>query len=250
MLGPRDVALEIVGVLPPERIHRACRWRRYLGLVAEPEIHLSKRFFKATEWAAACHTDRAPDPARAAPSLGQVLGIASLLLEDGGSEREAMAAMLLDAVGDDEVPVDEIRDRFGKKVARLVTAAADARTDVGRGKRRLDAETWRARRVRSLALLQAEGDPAVLRVRAADALRDLRAFLGELRRHGSIAFARFPAPPAEQLDHYRTLVDAYAALIPRSRMDTALRFALHEMQRLVELDTATAAWRVAHVDAA
>lgn len=218
--------------------------------MAEPEIHLSKRFFKATDWAAARHADRAHDTARGTPSLGQVLGIASLLLEDGGTEREAIAAMLLDAVGDAEVPAEEIRERFGKKVARLVAAAADARTDVGRGKRRLDADTWRERRVRSLALLQREGDPGVLRVRGADALRDLRAFLAELRRHGSIAFARFPAPPAEQVDHYRTLVDAYSALIPRSRMDQALRSALIEMERLVELDTATAAWRVAHVDAA
>jgi (p)ppGpp synthase/HD superfamily hydrolase len=214
--------------------------------VAEPEIHLSKRFFKATEWAAARHGERAPEAARVNPSLGQVLGIASLLLEDGGIEREAIAAMLLDAVGDDEVPVEEIRDRFGKKVARLVATAADARTDVGRGKRRLDADTWRERRVRSLALLQHEGDPGVLRVRAADALRDLRAFLTELRRHGSIAFARFPAPPAEQIEHHRTLVDAYSALIPRTRIDQALRSALTEMERLVELDTATAAWRVAH----
>lgn len=218
--------------------------------MAEPEIHLSKRFFKATDWVAARHGDRAHDTARGTPSLGQVLGIASLLLEDGATEREAIAAMLLDAVGDADVPTDEIRERFGKKVARLVATAADARTDVGRGKRRLDADTWRERRLRSLALLQREDDPGVLRVRAADALRDLRVFLTELRRHGSIAFARFPAPPAEQVDHYRTLVHAYSALIPRSRIDTALRGALVEMERLVELDTATAAWRVAHVDAA
>jgi (p)ppGpp synthase/HD superfamily hydrolase len=214
------------------------------------EIHLSKRFFKATEWAAARHEARAPDPARGTPSLGQVLGIASLLLEDGAGEREAIAAMLLDAIGDDEAPLEEMRDRFGKKVTRLVAAAAAARTDAGRGARRLDAEAWRERRDSSLATLRTEADVKVLRVRAADALRDLRVFLAELRRHGSIAFARFPVPPAEQLDHYRTLVGAYGELIPRSRLDHALRGALTEMERLVELDTATAAWRVAHVDAA
>ncbi|MEX0664091.1 MAG: HD domain-containing protein [Acidimicrobiia bacterium] len=217
--------------------------------MAEPEIHLSKRFFKATEWAAARHEERFIGPP-ATPSLGQVLGIASLLLEDGAAEREAIAAMLLDAIGDDDVPTDEIRECFGKKVTRLVMAAADARTDAGRGTRRLDAETWRERRARSLEGLQREGDAGVLRVRAADALRDLRAFLGELRRHGSIAFARFPAPPAEHLDHYQTLVDAFSVQLPRTRMDQALRGALIEMERLVELDTATAAWRVAHVDAA
>lgn len=217
-----------------------------MGGVADVEIHLSKRFFKATEWAAERHAERAPDPSHPTPSLGQVLGIASLLLEDGANEREAIAAMLLDAVGDGDVPLDELREEFGKKVTRLVAAAADARTDAGRGARRLDADTWRERRDRALKSLREEEDPRVLRVRAADALRDLRVFLYELRRHGSIAFARFPVPPAEQLDHYRTLADAYTELIPRSRMDHALRGALGEMERLVELDTATAAWRVAH----
>ncbi|MBM3672987.1 MAG: hypothetical protein FJW86_12520 [Actinobacteria bacterium] len=58
-------------------------------------------------------------------------------------------------------------------------------------------------------------------MRAADAFRDLRVFLTELRRHGNIAFARFPVPPAEQVDHYRTMVSAYTELIPRTRLDHA-----------------------------
>jgi (p)ppGpp synthase/HD superfamily hydrolase len=213
-------------------------------------IHLSKRFFKATEWAAARHADRAHDALPVTPSLGQVLGIASLVLEDGGTEREAIAAMVLDAVGDDDMPIDEIRDGFGKKVARLVARCADERADAGRGARRLDADTWRKRRARALDLLEHDDDPSVLRVRAADALRELRTIVSELRRHGSIAFARFPAPPAEQLDHYRSLVAAFTRRMPRSHLDQELRAAVVEMDRLVELETATAAWRVAHIDAA
>jgi (p)ppGpp synthase/HD superfamily hydrolase len=215
-----------------------------------PEIQLSKKFFKATEWAAARHAARAHDALPVTPSLGQVLGIASLVLEDGGTEREAIAAMVLDAVGDDVVPSDEIRARFGKKVARLVQRCADARADAGRGPRRLDADAWRARRARALELLAADDDRSVLRVRAADALRELRTLLGEVRRHGSIAFARFPAPPTEQLDHYRSLVAAFTLRMPRSHLDQELRAAASELDRLVELETATAAWRVAHIDAA
>jgi len=213
-------------------------------------IHLSKRFFKATEWAAAQHAARAHDALPATPSLGQVLGIASLVLEDGGTEREAIAAMVLDATGDDEVPLAEFRQRFGKKVARLVARCADARADAGRGERRMDAETWRARRERALELLEHDDDPSVLRVRAADALREVRTVVAELRRHGSIAFARFPAPPAEQLGYYRSLVGAINQRMPRSHLDNELRAALADLERLVELETATAAWRVAHIDAA
>lgn len=215
-----------------------------------PEIQLSKRFVKATQWAAARHAARTHDAIPFTPSLGQVLGIASLVLEDGGAERGAIAAMLLDAVGEDEVPLAEIRGRFGKKVARLVAAGADARADAGRGDRRLDADTWRARRLRALDLLDRDDDASVLLVRAADALRDVRVLVAELRRHGSIAFARFPVPPNEQLDHYRSLADAFNRRIPRSHLDQELRANVDELDRLVELETATAAWRVAHIDAA
>lgn len=213
-------------------------------------IVLSKRFFKATEWAAARHAERAHDALPVTPSLGQVLGIASLVLEDGGTEREAIAAMLLDAVGDNEPPIREIRDDFGKKVSRLVEKCADGRADAGRGPRRLDADTWRERSAHALRLLQHDDDLSVLRVRAADALRELRTLVSELRRHGSIAFARFPAPPTEQLDHYHSLVAAFTLRMPRSHLDQELRAAAIEMDRLVELETATAAWRVAHIDAA
>ena len=214
------------------------------------EIQLSKRFFKATQWAAAQHAARTHDALPFTPSLGQVLGIASLVLEDGGGEREAIAAMLLDAVGEDDIPFEEIRERFGKRVARLVAAGADTRADVGRGARRLDADTWRARRLRALDLLDRDDDASVLLVRAADALRAQRVIVGELRRHGSIAFARFPAPPNEQLDHYRSIARAFSRRMPRSHLDHELRANVDEMDRLVELETATAAWRVAHIDAA
>ena len=195
--------------------------------MAEPaQIHLSKRFFKATEWAAARHTARSLVPEPPAPSLGQVLGIASLVLEDGGTEREAIAAMVLDALGGDDVPRDELRAAFGKKVARLVTRCAD------RGE------------------AMATGDPSVLRVTAADTLRELRTLVADLRRTGSIAFARFAAPPNEQIERYRALVGACTQRLPRSPLVLELRATEAEMERLAELDTATAAWRVAHVDAA
>jgi (p)ppGpp synthase/HD superfamily hydrolase len=217
---------------------------------AAHEIHLSKRFYKATEWAAARHAERAHDALPVTPSLGQVLGIASLVLEDGGTEREAIAAMLLDAVGDDAAPDDEIRERFGKKTARLVASGAAVRADAGRGPDRLDAAAWRERRARALELLERDDDPSVLRVQAADLLRELRSVIGELRRHGSIAFARFPAPPNEQLEHYRSLVGAFTLRMPRSHLDHELRSTVAEMEHLAELETATAAWRVAHIDAA
>jgi (p)ppGpp synthase/HD superfamily hydrolase len=157
------------------------------------EIGLSKRFFKATEWAAARHEAR-PRYGPVTPSLGEVLGIASLVLVDGGGEREAMAAMVLDAVGDDDPPLDEIRSRFGKKVARLVDRTADER---GVDPEALD---------ETLALLDDDEEASVRRVLAADALRELRSLVVDLRRSGSITFARFSVRPDVQLDRFHARV--------------------------------------------
>src|SRR4029077_6795285 len=107
--------------------------------------------------------------------------------------------MVLDAVGDREAPLDELRDRFGKKVALLVERCADDRPDAGIELIDLDVNTWKDRRELSLARLEATDDEQVLRVFAAQILRELRLLVAELRRHGSIAFARFVTPPGDQL---------------------------------------------------
>jgi (p)ppGpp synthase/HD superfamily hydrolase len=211
------------------------------------QIHLSKRFFHAAEWAAARHAARTPGGGGPTPSLGQVLGIASLVLEDGGTEREAVAAMVLDALGDDDAPRGEIRDRFGKKVARLVRRCVDDRPDP---EGRDDAAAWREHRQRSLDLLECNADESVLRVRAADTLREVRSLVSALRRHGSIAFARFPVPPGDQLAHYHALVLVLTPRLVRSHLLQELRSMLAKVERLAELDTAAVAWRVAHIDAA
>jgi len=201
----------------------------------EHDLHLSKRFFKATEWAAARHAGAVDTEAGTRPSLGQVLGIASLVLEDGGTEREAIAAMLLDAIGTDAAPLEEMRSTFGKKTTKLVALCVNARADDVQDR---------------IARLDADGEPSLRRILAADLLRELRALVQDLRRTGSIAFARFSTPPNQQLNSYQLLVQGLTQLDPRGSLTQELRAAYAELQRLVELDTATAAWRVAHVDAA
>jgi len=218
--------------------------------MAEHEIHIGKKFFKATEWAAELHAARAHGTRATTPSIGQVLGIASLVLEDGGSEREATAAMLLDAIGDGDTPIDEIREQFGKKLAALVQRCVDDRPSTGIDASQADTGTWKERRTRFVEQLAKHDDIAVLRLAAADTLREVRTLVSDLRRHGSIAFARFHTPPSDQLAYYRDLLVAFTARMPRGHLTQELRVAIAEMERLVELDTATAAWRVAHVDAA
>ncbi len=192
------------------------------------ELRVGKRFFAAANWAAELHGSAT---GALTPSVAQVLGVASLVLSDGGTNRDAIAGMLVDAGRAHSLDRAEIRNRLGKKTARLVSTCVEALAEPER--------------------LDAEPDPAVLRICAAVTLHELQEFVRNVRRHGGVAFARFAAPPQQVLDRYRDLVAGFRRRLGRSSLLTPeLRAALAELERDAELDTAVAAWRVAHVDAA
>src|SRR3954447_3545214 len=69
-----------------------------------PSYVLSKRFEKALDWAVDLHRDQGRKGSHT-PYVGHLLGVAGYVLEDGGSEDEAIAALLHDAIED--------RDRIG-----------------------------------------------------------------------------------------------------------------------------------------
>ena len=179
------------------------------------EVRVGTKFLRAAQWAADRHAEYA-NGLPGVPSVAQVLGLATLVLEDGGSEREAIAAMVLDAL-DDEVPRKELRAQFGKKVTRLVVAAhAGARHDRTRAcpaRRRPLACTLPTPR----SSARHRGRPAKRCASAAACiLQETRTLLRELRRNGTIAFVRCPAPPAEHLGHLHELVAVISRRRPRT----------------------------------
>jgi hypothetical protein len=217
-------------------------------MAEEREVRVSDKFVRAAQWAAdrhAAHTTAVP----AIPSVAQVLGLASLVLEDGGTEREAIAAMILDAL-DDDLPRTQLRDRFGKKVTALVVAAHPDRGTIAPGRMPVAVLEWRCRADAALERAVTEDDPAALRIRAASVLQETRALQRELRRNGTIAYVRCPAPPAEHLGHLHELTTVLARRRPRTVITQELRAAAAEIERASELETATIAWRVTHVGAA
>ena len=64
------------------------------------------------------------------PYLAHVLGVASLVLEYGGTDRQAAAALLHDVAEDHggEARLDEIKKKFGKRVERIVRECSDSLT--------------------------------------------------------------------------------------------------------------------------
>src|SRR6266545_3474018 len=67
------------------------------------------------------------------PYVAHLLGVASLVLEGGGDEDQAIAALLHDAVEDQGGPrtLEEIRRRFGDRVAGIVEGCTATATRCG-----------------------------------------------------------------------------------------------------------------------
>jgi len=144
---------------------------------------LGERFVEALAYAAQLHAGQRRK-ASGTPYIAHLLGVASLVLEAGADEDGVIAALLHDAIEDQggAATRQEIRQRFGDRVAAIVDACSDAET--------LPKPPWRERKEHFLASLL-EAEPAVLRVVAADKLYNVRSLLRAYRQQGEGLWARF-----------------------------------------------------------
>lgn len=165
------------------------------------------------------------------PYLAHLLGVSALVLEDGGSEREAIAALLHDVIEDTGVSRRDVRKRFGRKVARIVAACTDIDKGLDKGKKRT-AENWLERRRRLLARLRdTHSSPSVVRVKAADSLSNVRSLTADLRRHGPEMWTQFHAGAIDQLWYYRSVSVIVSVRLPGFLADE-LRVAVQELERV------------------
>ncbi len=166
-----------------------------------PTTVLTARFAEAVGWASILHADQSRKGTRV-PYVSHLLGVASLVLEDGGTEDEAIAGVLHDAIEDCDASEEEIRTRFGTTVAEIVVACTD-QTVGERG-----AANWRERKERYLEHLTAPDVPSgALRVAAADKLHNARSMLADLRTYGPVVWERFNAAAAEQRWYYTRIAE-------------------------------------------
>ncbi len=127
--------------------------------------------------------------------------VASIALEYGASEDEAIAALLHDA-GEDaggSGRINDIRLRFGDAVADIVQGCTDT---VATPK-----PPWWKRKEDYIAHL-ATASPSTLLVSAADKVHNARAIVRDLRTSGEALWTRFSGG-RESLWYYRSLVTAF-----------------------------------------
>lgn len=152
------------------------------------------------------------------PYISHLLAVTALVLEDGGSEDEAIAALLHDAIEDQggEPIRQEIRRRFGDRVLEIVNGCTD--TD------QTPKPPWLERKKQYLEHLRSAG-PEILRVSAADKLHNARSLLSDLRRHGKAVWERFNGGRDGTLWYYRRLVQIFRECGPS--------FLVEELDRVV-----------------
>jgi (p)ppGpp synthase/HD superfamily hydrolase len=187
---------------------------------------LTDRFDRALLYATHVHGGQVRK-GTSTPYVAHLLAVAATVLEYGGDEDLAIAALLHDSVEDQggKARLADVRNRFGERVARIVEACSDSLADTAKGERKAD---WQHRKGTYLAHLQ-RADEDILRVSLADKVHNARAILRDLRKKeiGEKIWERFSQPKDRTLWYYRSLADRFCTLLPGQLSD--------ELREIVEV---------------
>lgn len=136
------------------------------------------------------------------PYIAHLMGVASLVLESGGDEDMAIAALLHDVVEDcgGAPMLKEVRRRFGDRVARIVDGCSDAYE--------IPKPPWRQRKENYLRHLKTANAETRL-VSAADKLNNIRSILSDYRQIGEAIWTRFNGGRDGTLWYYRALLEEF-----------------------------------------
>lgn len=165
---------------------------------------LSSRFHLAFQLASGLHLQQMRK-GTSVPYISHLMAVCALVLEAGGDEDQAIAALLHDSVEDQGgvTTLETIRRLFGDRVAFAVESVSDS--TVSDPKRKAP---WRERKEKYLAHLE-QANPDALMVGIADKLHNLRTALTDYRQIGDQLWSRFSVPKDEQLWYYGALVEAF-----------------------------------------
>ena len=126
--------------------------------------------------------------------MAHLLAVAATVLEYGGSEDMAVAALLHDAAEDQggEPRLSDIRNRFGDRVADMVRSCSDSVVELSVGQQK---EGWRTRKMKYIEHLDTV-DKETLLVSLSDKVHNARSILRDLRKPeiGPAVWERFNKP--------------------------------------------------------
>lgn len=170
-------------------------------MVKTSTTKLTERFEQALVYATRLHAHQIRK-ATGVPYISHLLSVAALVLEDGGDEDEAIAALLHDAVEDQggKTTRAEIYRLFGERVGSIVDGCTEFDSEIK--------PPWRERKERYLEQLR-QGTPSVRRVALADKLHNARTIVQDYRQQGENIWSVFSVGKDGMLWFYHTLLTLY-----------------------------------------
>jgi GTP pyrophosphokinase len=164
-------------------------------------MKLSERFTDALTFATQLHANQTRKGG-GVPYISHLLGVASIALEYGANEDEAIAALLHDAIEDQggAATREEIRHRFGDVVTEIVDGCTDSD--------QTPKPPWLQRKEAYIAHIPT-ASASVRLVSAADKLHNVWSILKDYRLLGDAVWERFQGGKQGTLWYYRSLVKAF-----------------------------------------
>ena len=162
---------------------------------------LSTRFENALVYATQLHANQVRKGS-SIPYISHLLSVAALVLEDGGNEDEAIAALLHDAIEDQggAKTREEIRQRFGENVVSIVNGCTESEI--------LPKPPWKERKLNYLEKIRL-ASPEVRRISLADKLHNARSIVADLEREGEKVWQKFNGTKEEIVWFYQSLLEIY-----------------------------------------
>ncbi len=164
-------------------------------------MHYGHKFEEAMSYASQVHAEQKRKGTEI-PYITHLLAVTAIVGENGGTEDEAVAALLHDAPEDQggEERLEDIRIRFGDEVAEIVAACSDTFET--------PKPPWRERKEAYIAHIREAPESARL-VSAADKLHNARSILSDYREVREDLWRRFTGGREGTLRYYGALVEAF-----------------------------------------
>ncbi|MEO1373497.1 MAG: HD domain-containing protein [Cyanobacteria bacterium J06635_10] len=136
------------------------------------------------------------------PYISHLLSVSALVLEAGGNENEAIAALLHDSVEDQggSQTREQIRRVFGSEIVAIIDGCTECDT--------YPKPPWEERKRKYLENLR-HATPSVRRVSLADKLHNARSLLTDRQKFGDRVWTRFKGGKEKTLWFYRSLIEVY-----------------------------------------
>jgi (p)ppGpp synthase/HD superfamily hydrolase len=162
------------------------------------------------------------------PYVVHPIHVSVILLRHGFSMESAISGLLHDVVEDQGYDLAAIRGRFGARVADMVEALSERKSDDDGARR-----PWEVRKREALQQIREASREAVA-VKCADTLHNAHSFVQDLRREGAGVWQRFNRGPQSQLSYYRRVLGVAEERLGAHPLVAELAAAVAQLARAID----------------